>query len=242
MCSQSFQNFQDLPNHVKASHGLNTDKVLECVPCRIVFMNQAALAEHNCEAHCFKCNFCAKSFVGNGQEDYKRLLNHLIACHKPKPKDCVTCDRTVASASRSIEGFEIFVDHLTEHSTGKPAPSFPCSHCGLHFKTDLELSRHDVSNHRFKCGVCHGPKVFKTLQGLQSHTNQIHGIIQPRNNACPTCSTVIPQIDAFVTHVLGHGLRMTTCELCSHNKSRFYAPEEHRSRHMQVCHAKLFKT
>jgi hypothetical protein len=234
MCEETLQNLQDLPTHLQTSHGLKIEKVLECSSCQTVFTSYADFNDHNNEVHTNKCNFCEKKFLG--KKGFKQLRPHLISCHMPKV--CITCLTTSEGARQSHTTLQIFVDHLTEHY-GTEVPIFKCSKCDQGFMTSSGLRQHFDGNHGHRCRLCHGSKVYKNEEALESHISQVHGISKPKNSTCRTCLTVVPSIVDFVTHVLGHGLQLTTCKFCSYNKSKFYAPVEHLPWHMRVIHPQL---
>jgi len=245
LCPEIFQEFQDLPKHLKSSHSLNTSEVFECSTCRTVFLNKSGLTQHSSQVHgiyeVLKCQFCTASFR---YWDGQHLLHaHLAKCHLIK--SCATCKELNDDAG-STTGFATFVAHLTEHlvtpkTTPKVEfPEFECNLCQKRFQNNIQKQNHIMNQHKLQCCWCHGTSSFQSKNGLMTHITLIHGIRMPDNNgACPKCSKVVNSVAGFVDHFLGHGVELTTCKLCSHSKNKFYAPEEHRPYHMKMFHGNL---
>ncbi|KAK7925421.1 hypothetical protein WMY93_007731 [Mugilogobius chulae] len=206
LCSKIFQNSSNLNRHVR-SHG---DKLFKCDDCDKLFSRKESLKQHISYKHSktmpdleykYKCNTCEKSF---------RLENAL------KFHNCRTDDKT-----------------------------FQCDICSRFFSTNSNLSKHKKKHgdKLFSCEICN--KMFYRKDVMQEHHRR-HGVgakntkredleanseentkYRKEPSPCPICGKVFSCRSNMNKHLLTHGDKKYTCEICGRKFFRVDVLRDH---------------
>ncbi|XP_033955752.1 PR domain zinc finger protein 15 isoform X1 [Pseudochaenichthys georgianus] len=210
LCSKVFQNSSNLNRHVR-SHG---DKLFKCDECDKLFSRKESLKQHISYKHSknmpdhdykYKCNTCEKSF---------RLENAL------KFHNCRTDDKT-----------------------------FQCDICSRFFSTNSNLSKHKKKHGEklYSCEICN--KMFYRKDVMQEHHRR-HGVGErggPKHmkreeleangeegtryrkepSPCPICGKVFSCRSNMNKHLLTHGDKKYTCEICARKFFRVDVLRDH---------------
>ncbi|MEQ2254319.1 hypothetical protein ILYODFUR_002553 [Ilyodon furcidens] len=206
LCSKVFQNSSNLNRHIR-SHG---DKLFKCDECDKLFSRKESLKQHISYKHSknvpdqeykYKCNTCEKSF---------RLENAL------KFHNCRTDDKT-----------------------------FQCDICSRFFSTNSNLSKHKKKHGEklYSCEICN--KMFYRKDVMQEHhrrhsvgpkqlkkeeleTNGEEGTkYRKEPSPCPICSKVFSCRSNMNKHLLTHGDKKYTCEICGRKFFRVDVLRDH---------------
>uniref|UniRef100_A0A8C5FZE3 PR/SET domain 15 n=1 Tax=Gouania willdenowi TaxID=441366 RepID=A0A8C5FZE3_GOUWI len=204
LCSKVFQNSSNLNRHVR-SHG---DKLFKCDECDKLFSRKESLKQHISYKHSknmtdqdykYKCNTCEKSF---------RLENAL------KFHNCRTDDKT-----------------------------FQCDICSRFFSTNSNLSKHKKKHGEklYSCEICN--KMFYRKDVMQEHHRR-HGVghmkreeleangeegtkYRKEPSPCPICGKVFSCRSNMNKHLLTHGDKKYTCEICGRKFFRVDVLRDH---------------
>ncbi|XP_010792038.1 PR domain zinc finger protein 15 [Notothenia coriiceps] len=206
LCSKVFQNSSNLNRHVR-SHG---DKLFKCDECDKLFSRKESLKQHISYKHSknmpdhdykYKCNTCEKSF---------RLENAL------KFHNCRTDDKT-----------------------------FQCDICSRFFSTNSNLSKHKKKHGEklYSCEICN--KMFYRKDVMQEHHRR-HGVgpkhmkreeleangeegtrYRKEPSPCPICGKVFSCRSNMNKHLLTHGDKKYTCEICARKFFRVDVLRDH---------------
>ncbi|XP_034034909.1 PR domain zinc finger protein 15 [Thalassophryne amazonica] len=206
LCNKVFQNSSNLNRHVR-SHG---DKLFKCDECDKLFSRKESLKQHISYKHSknmsdvdykYKCNTCEKSF---------RLENAL------KFHNCRTDDKT-----------------------------FQCNICSRFFSTNSNLSKHKKKHGEklYSCEVCN--KMFYRKDVMQEHHRR-HGMgpkqmkreeleangeegtkYRKEPSPCPICGKVFSCRSNMNKHLLTHGDKKYTCEICGRKFFRVDVLRDH---------------
>ncbi|XP_023818449.1 PR domain zinc finger protein 15 isoform X2 [Oryzias latipes] len=206
LCSKIFQNSSNLNRHIR-SHG---DKLFKCDECDKLFSRKESLKQHISYKHSknvpdkeyrYKCNTCEKSF---------RLENAL------KFHNCRTDDKT-----------------------------FQCDICSRFFSTNSNLSKHKKKHGEklYSCEICN--KMFYRKDVMQEHhrrhsvgpkhmkreeldTNGEEGTkYRKEPSPCPICGKVFSCRSNMNKHLLTHGDKKYTCEICGRKFFRVDVLRDH---------------
>uniref|UniRef100_A0A3Q2X057 PR/SET domain 15 n=1 Tax=Haplochromis burtoni TaxID=8153 RepID=A0A3Q2X057_HAPBU len=205
-CNKIFQNSSNLNRHIR-SHG---DKLFKCDECDKLFSRKESLKQHISYKHSknvpdqeykYKCNTCEKSF---------RLENAL------KFHNCRTDDKT-----------------------------FQCDICSRFFSTNSNLSKHKKKHGEklYSCEICN--KMFYRKDVMQEHHRR-HGLgpkhmkreeleangeegtkYRKEPSPCPICSKVFSCRSNMNKHLLTHGDKKYTCEICGRKFFRVDVLRDH---------------
>uniref|UniRef100_A0A669EZA3 PR/SET domain 15 n=1 Tax=Oreochromis niloticus TaxID=8128 RepID=A0A669EZA3_ORENI len=205
-CNKVFQNSSNLNRHIR-SHG---DKLFKCDECDKLFSRKESLKQHISYKHSknvpdqeykYKCNTCEKSF---------RLENAL------KFHNCRTDDKT-----------------------------FQCDICSRFFSTNSNLSKHKKKHGEklYSCEICN--KMFYRKDVMQEHHRR-HGLgpkhmkreeleangeegtkYRKEPSPCPICSKVFSCRSNMNKHLLTHGDKKYTCEICGRKFFRVDVLRDH---------------
>ncbi|XP_040038684.2 PR domain zinc finger protein 15 isoform X1 [Gasterosteus aculeatus] len=206
LCNKVFQNSSNLNRHVR-SHG---DKLFKCDECDKLFSRKESLKQHISYKHSknlpdqdykYKCNTCEKSF---------RLENAL------KFHNCRTDDKT-----------------------------FQCDICSRFFSTNSNLSKHKKKHGEklYSCEICN--KMFYRKDVMQEHHRR-HGVgpkhmkreeleangeegtrYRKEPSPCPICGKVFSCRSNMNKHLLTHGDKKYTCEICARKFFRVDVLRDH---------------
>ncbi|RVE63461.1 hypothetical protein OJAV_G00136510 [Oryzias javanicus] len=206
LCNKIFQNSSNLNRHIR-SHG---DKLFKCDECDKLFSRKESLKQHISYKHSknvpdqeyrYKCNTCEKSF---------RLENAL------KFHNCRTDDKT-----------------------------FQCDICSRFFSTNSNLSKHKKKHGEklYSCEICN--KMFYRKDVMQEHhrrhsvgpkhmkreeldTNGEEGSkYRKEPSPCPICGKVFSCRSNMNKHLLTHGDKKYTCEICGRKFFRVDVLRDH---------------
>uniref|UniRef100_H2MAX7 PR/SET domain 15 n=1 Tax=Oryzias latipes TaxID=8090 RepID=H2MAX7_ORYLA len=214
LCSKIFQNSSNLNRHIR-SHGWCRrsavgDKLFKCDECDKLFSRKESLKQHISYKHSknvpdkeyrYKCNTCEKSF---------RLENAL------KFHNCRTDDKT-----------------------------FQCDICSRFFSTNSNLSKHKKKHGEklYSCEICN--KMFYRKDVMQEHhrrhsvgpkhmkreeldTNGEEGTkYRKEPSPCPICGKVFSCRSNMNKHLLTHGDKKYTCEICGRKFFRVDVLRDH---------------
>uniref|UniRef100_A0A3B3QC11 PR/SET domain 15 n=1 Tax=Paramormyrops kingsleyae TaxID=1676925 RepID=A0A3B3QC11_9TELE len=206
LCNKVFQNSSNLNRHVR-SHG---DKLFKCDECDKMFSRKESLKQHISYKHSknesdmeyrYKCGTCEKSF---------RVENALMF------HNCRTDDKT-----------------------------FQCEICSRFFSTNSNLSKHKKKHGEklYACEICN--KMFYRKDVKQDH--QKRHIVGPKHmkkeemetngeegtkyrkepSACPICEKVFSCRSNMNKHLLTHGDKKYTCEICGRKFFRVDVLRDH---------------
>ncbi|KAM3869108.1 PR domain zinc finger protein 15 [Diretmus argenteus] len=206
LCNKVFQNSSNLNRHIR-SHG---DKLFKCDECDKLFSRKESLKQHISYKHSktasdmeykHKCNTCEKSF---------RLENAL------KFHNCRTDDKT-----------------------------FQCDICSRFFSTNSNLSKHKKKHGEklYSCEICN--KMFYRKDVMQEHHRR-HGVgpkhmkkeeqeangeegtkYRKEPSPCPICGKVFSCRSNMNKHLLTHGDKKYTCEICGRKFFRVDVLRDH---------------
>ncbi|KAM4547041.1 PR domain zinc finger protein 15 [Fundulus diaphanus] len=206
LCSKVFQNSSNLNRHIR-SHG---DKLFKCDECDKLFSRKESLKQHISYKHSknapdqeykYKCNTCEKSF---------RLENAL------KFHNCRTDDKT-----------------------------FQCDICSRFFSTNSNLSKHKKKHGEklYSCEICN--KMFYRKDVMQEHHRR-HSVgpkqmkkeeleangeegtkYRKEPSPCPICGKVFSCRSNMNKHLLTHGDKKYTCEICGRKFFRVDVLRDH---------------
>uniref|UniRef100_A0A8C5BU86 PR/SET domain 15 n=1 Tax=Gadus morhua TaxID=8049 RepID=A0A8C5BU86_GADMO len=216
LCSKVFQNSSNLNRHIRsheqdpfccASPG---DKLYKCDECDKLFSRKESLKQHISYKHSknmpdvdykYICNMCDKSF---------RLENAL------KFHNCRTDDKT-----------------------------FQCDICSRFFSTNSNLSKHKKKHGEklYSCQICN--KMFYRKDVMQEHHRR-HGMgpkhmkreelevsgeeatkYRKEPSPCPVCGKVFSCRSNMNKHLLTHGDKKYTCEICGRKFFRVDVLRDH---------------
>ncbi|XP_054610741.1 PR domain zinc finger protein 15 isoform X2 [Dunckerocampus dactyliophorus] len=206
LCNKVFQNSSNLNRHIR-SHG---DKLFKCDECDKLFSRKESLKQHISYKHSknapdleykYKCNTCDKSF---------RLENAL------KFHNCRTDDKT-----------------------------FQCDICSRFFSTNSNLSKHKKKHGEklYSCEICN--KMFYRKDVMQEHHRR-HSVgpkhmkreeleangeeatkYRKEPSPCPICGKVFSCRSNMNKHLLTHGDKKYTCEICGRKFFRVDVLRDH---------------
>ncbi|XP_026864488.2 PR domain zinc finger protein 15 [Electrophorus electricus] len=216
LCNKVFQNSSNLNRHIR-SHG---DKLFKCDECDKMFSRKESLKQHISYKHSknepdveyrYKCSTCEKSF---------RVENAL------KFHNCRTDDKT-----------------------------FQCEICSRFFSTNSNLSKHKKKHgdKLYACQIC--SKMFYRKDVMQDHQRR-HGMgsknmkreeheangeeangeeangeeatkYRKEPSACPICGKVFSCRSNMNKHLLTHGDKKYTCEICGRKFFRVDVLRDH---------------
>ncbi|XP_077335981.1 PR domain zinc finger protein 15 isoform X2 [Lithobates pipiens] len=206
VCSKVFRNSSNLSRHIR-SHG---DKLFKCEECSKLFSRKESLKQH---------------------VSYKHSKNESDAEYRYR---CAICEK-----SFRLEAF------LEFHNCRTDDKSFQCEMCYRFFSTNSNLSKHKKKHgeKKFACEVCN--KLFyrrdvmlehqrRHLEGVrrvkresiqQATDNSIKYRKEP--SACPVCGKMFSCRSNMNKHLLTHGDKKYTCEICGRKFFRVDVLRDH---------------
>ncbi|XP_056653035.1 PR domain zinc finger protein 15 isoform X2 [Monodelphis domestica] len=206
ICSKIFQNSSNLSRHVR-SHG---DKLFKCEECAKLFSRKESLKQH---------------------VSYKHSRNEIDSEYRYR---CGTCEK-----SFRIESALEFHNCRTDEKT------FQCEMCFRFFSTNSNLSKHKKKHgdKKFACEVCN--KMFYRKDVMLDHQRRhLEGVRRVKReefeasgetvvrykkepSGCPVCGKVFSCRSNMNKHLLTHGDKKYTCEICGRKFFRVDVLRDH---------------
>uniref|UniRef100_F6PL82 PR domain zinc finger protein 15 n=2 Tax=Equus caballus TaxID=9796 RepID=F6PL82_HORSE len=206
ICSKIFQNSSNLSRHVR-SHG---DKLFKCEECAKLFSRKESLKQH---------------------VSYKHSRNEVDGEYRYR---CGTCEKTFRIESA-----------LEFHNCRTDDKTFQCEMCFRFFSTNSNLSKHKKKHgdKKFACEVCN--KMFYRKDVMLDHQRRhLEGVrrvkredLEPSGenpvrykkepSGCPVCGKVFSCRSNMNKHLLTHGDKKYTCEICGRKFFRVDVLRDH---------------
>ncbi|KYO22870.1 PR domain zinc finger protein 15 isoform A [Alligator mississippiensis] len=206
ICSKVFQNSSNLSRHIR-SHG---DKLFKCEECAKLFSRKESLKQH---------------------VSYKHSRNEVDSEYRFK---CATCEKAFRIESA-----------LEFHNCRTDDKTFQCEMCFRFFSTNSNLSKHKKKHgdKKFSCEICN--KMFyrkdvmldhqrRHLEGVRrvkredfEHSTENLVRYKKEPSGCPVCGKVFSCRSNMNKHLLTHGDKKYTCEICGRKFFRVDVLRDH---------------
>ncbi|XP_066835268.1 PR domain zinc finger protein 15 isoform X6 [Anser cygnoides] len=206
ICSKIFQNSSNLSRHIR-SHG---DKLFKCEECAKLFSRKESLKQH---------------------VSYKHSRNEVDNEYRYK---CTTCEKAFRIESA-----------LEFHNCRTDDKTFQCEMCFRFFSTNSNLSKHKKKHgdKKFACEICN--KMFyrkdvmldhqrRHLEGVRrvkredfEHSTENMVRYKKEPSGCPVCGKVFSCRSNMNKHLLTHGDKKYTCEICGRKFFRVDVLRDH---------------
>ncbi|NWH59727.1 PRD15 protein, partial [Geococcyx californianus] len=206
ICSKIFQNSSNLSRHIR-SHG---DKLFKCEECAKLFSRKESLKQH---------------------VSYKHSRNEVDSEYRYK---CSTCEKAFRIESA-----------LEFHNCRTDDKTFQCEMCFRFFSTNSNLSKHKKKHgdKKFACEICN--KMFyrkdvmldhqrRHLEGVRrvkredfEHSTENMVRYKKEPSGCPVCGKVFSCRSNMNKHLLTHGDKKYTCEICGRKFFRVDVLRDH---------------
>ncbi|XP_073524584.1 PR domain zinc finger protein 15 isoform X6 [Phyllobates terribilis] len=207
ICSKVFRNSSNLSRHVR-SHG---DKLFKCEDCLKLFSRKESLKQH---------------------VSYKHSRNEVDTDYRFR---CATCEKAFR-----VEAF------LEFHNCRTDDKSFQCEMCYRLFSTNSNLSKHKKKHgeKKFACEICN--KLFYRRDVmLEHHRRHLEGVRRVKRESsiqqatdhslkykkepsgCPVCGKMFSCRSNMNKHLLTHGDKKYTCEICGRRFFRVDVLRDH---------------
>ncbi|XP_074458651.1 PR domain zinc finger protein 15 isoform X10 [Larus michahellis] len=206
ICSKIFQNSSNLSRHIR-SHG---DKLFKCEECAKLFSRKESLKQH---------------------VSYKHSRNEVDSEYRYK---CTTCEKAFRIESA-----------LEFHNCRTDDKTFQCEMCFRFFSTNSNLSKHKKKHgdKKFACEICN--KMFyrkdvmldhqrRHLEGVRrvkredfEHSTENMVRYKKEPSGCPVCGKVFSCRSNMNKHLLTHGDKKYTCEICGRKFFRVDVLRDH---------------
>ncbi|XP_074955555.1 PR domain zinc finger protein 15 isoform X8 [Phalacrocorax aristotelis] len=206
ICSKIFQNSSNLSRHIR-SHG---DKLFKCEECAKLFSRKESLKQH---------------------VSYKHSRNEVDSEYRYK---CTTCEKAFRIESA-----------LEFHNCRTDDKTFQCEMCFRFFSTNSNLSKHKKKHgdKKFACEICN--KMFyrkdvmldhqrRHLEGVRrvkredfDHSTENMVRYKKEPSGCPVCGKVFSCRSNMNKHLLTHGDKKYTCEICGRKFFRVDVLRDH---------------
>ncbi|NXE04935.1 PRD15 protein, partial [Lophotis ruficrista] len=206
ICSKIFQNSSNLSRHIR-SHG---DKLFKCEECAKLFSRKESLKQH---------------------VSYKHSRNEVDSEYRYK---CATCEKAFRIESA-----------LEFHNCRTDDKTFQCEMCFRFFSTNSNLSKHKKKHgdKKFACEICN--KMFyrkdvmldhqrRHLEGVRrvkredfEHSTENMVRYKKEPSGCPVCGKVFSCRSNMNKHLLTHGDKKYTCEICGRKFFRVDVLRDH---------------
>ncbi|XP_063496647.1 PR domain zinc finger protein 15 isoform X4 [Symphalangus syndactylus] len=226
ICSKIFQNSSNLSRHVR-SHG---DKLFKCEECAKLFSRKESLKQH---------------------VSYKHSRNEVDGEYRYR---CGTCEKTFRIES-ALEFHNCRTGLIAHPGEGGPGGSrlrdlpddktFQCEMCFRFFSTNSNLSKHKKKHgdKKFACEVC--SKMFYRKDVMLDHQRRhLEGVRRVKRedleaggenlvrykkepSGCPVCGKVFSCRSNMNKHLLTHGDKKYTCEICGRKFFRVDVLRDH---------------
>uniref|UniRef100_A0A8C5WPG1 PR domain zinc finger protein 15 n=1 Tax=Laticauda laticaudata TaxID=8630 RepID=A0A8C5WPG1_LATLA len=206
ICSKMFQNSSNLSRHIR-SHG---DKLFKCEECAKLFSRKESLKQH---------------------VSYKHSRNEVNSEYRYR---CATCEKAFRIESA-----------LEFHNCRTDDKTFQCEMCFRFFSTNSNLSKHKKKHgdKKFACEICN--KLFYRKDVMLDHQRRhLEGVRRVKreefeHNAenmvrykkepsrCPVCGKIFSCRSNMNKHLLTHGDKKYTCEICGRKFFRVDVLRDH---------------
>ncbi|XP_028583081.2 PR domain zinc finger protein 15 isoform X1 [Podarcis muralis] len=206
ICSKMFQNSSNLSRHIR-SHG---DKLFKCEECAKLFSRKESLKQH---------------------VSYKHSRNEVDNEYRYK---CATCEKAFRIESA-----------LEFHNCRTDDKTFQCEMCFRFFSTNSNLSKHKKKHgdKKFACEICN--KLFyrkdvmldhqrRHLEGVRrvkredfEHSTENMVRYKKEPSGCPVCGKIFSCRSNMNKHLLTHGDKKYTCEICGRKFFRVDVLRDH---------------
>ncbi|KFP03517.1 PR domain zinc finger protein 15 [Calypte anna] len=206
ICSKIFQNSSNLSRHIR-SHG---DKLFKCEECAKLFSRKESLKQH---------------------VSYKHSRNEVDSEYRYK---CTTCEKAFRIESA-----------LEFHNCRTDDKTFQCEMCFRFFSTNSNLSKHKKKHgdKKFACEIC--SKMFyrkdvmldhqrRHLEGVRrvkredfEHSTETMVRYKKEPSGCPVCGKIFSCRSNMNKHLLTHGDKKYTCEICGRKFFRVDVLRDH---------------
>ncbi|XP_062455153.1 PR domain zinc finger protein 15 isoform X4 [Rhea pennata] len=213
ICSKIFQNSSNLSRHIR-SHG---DKLFKCEECAKLFSRKESLKQH---------------------VSYKHSRNEVDSEYRYK---CTTCEKAFRIESA-----------LEFHNCRTDDKTFQCEMCFRFFSTNSNLSKHKKKHgdKKFACEICN--KMFyrkdvmldhqrRHLEGVRrvkredfEHSTENMVRYKKEPSGCPVCGKVFSCRSNMNKHLLTHGDKKYTCEICGRKFFRVDVLRDHIHVHFKL--------
>ncbi|XP_062831197.1 PR domain zinc finger protein 15 isoform X1 [Anolis carolinensis] len=206
ICSKMFQNSSNLSRHIR-SHG---DKLFKCEECAKLFSRKESLKQH---------------------VSYKHSRNEVDNEYRYR---CPTCEKAFRIESA-----------LEFHNCRTDDKTFQCEMCFRFFSTNSNLSKHKKKHgeKKFACEICN--KLFyrkdvmldhqrRHLEGVRrvkredfEHNTENMVRYKKEPSGCPVCGKIFSCRSNMNKHLLTHGDKKYTCEICGRKFFRVDVLRDH---------------
>ncbi|XP_071884633.1 PR domain zinc finger protein 15 isoform X2 [Anas platyrhynchos] len=217
ICSKIFQNSSNLSRHIR-SHG---DKLFKCEECAKLFSRKESLKQHVSYKH------SRNEVSGNDS----RASSEVDSEYRYK---CTTCEKAFRIESA-----------LEFHNCRTDDKTFQCEMCFRFFSTNSNLSKHKKKHgdKKFACEICN--KMFyrkdvmldhqrRHLEGVRrvkredfEHSTENMVRYKKEPSGCPVCGKVFSCRSNMNKHLLTHGDKKYTCEICGRKFFRVDVLRDH---------------
>ncbi|XP_048349686.1 PR domain zinc finger protein 15 isoform X5 [Sphaerodactylus townsendi] len=206
ICSKMFQNSSNLSRHIR-SHG---DKLFKCEECAKLFSRKESLKQH---------------------VSYKHSRNEVDSEYRYR---CATCEKAFRIESA-----------LEFHNCRTDDKTFQCEMCFRFFSTNSNLSKHKKKHgdKKFACEICN--KLFYRKDVMLDHQRRhLEGVRRVKRedfehntdnlvrykkepSGCPVCGKIFSCRSNMNKHLLTHGDKKYTCEICGRKFFRVDVLRDH---------------
>uniref|UniRef100_A0A8D2LGX4 PR domain zinc finger protein 15 n=1 Tax=Varanus komodoensis TaxID=61221 RepID=A0A8D2LGX4_VARKO len=211
ICSKMFQNSSNLSRHIRSHGGHHySDKLFKCEECAKLFSRKESLKQH---------------------VSYKHSRNEVDNEYRFR---CTTCEKAFRIESA-----------LEFHNCRTDDKTFQCEMCFRFFSTNSNLSKHKKKHgdKKFACEICN--KLFyrkdvmldhqrRHLEGVRrvkredfEHSTENMVRYKKEPSACPVCGKIFSCRSNMNKHLLTHGDKKYTCEICGRKFFRVDVLRDH---------------
>uniref|UniRef100_A0A4W3ITZ6 PR/SET domain 15 n=1 Tax=Callorhinchus milii TaxID=7868 RepID=A0A4W3ITZ6_CALMI len=210
LCSKIFNNSSNLKRHIR-SHG---DKLYKCDECEKEFSRKESLKQH---------------------VSYKHSRNEVDEIYMYQ---CSTC----------LKAFRIRTA-LEFHNCRTDDKTFQCDMCFRFFSTNSNLSKHKKKHgdKKFSCDTCgkmfyrkdvmldHQRRHSEGVKRVKKEESEMNGVVKYKKepSGCPVCGKIFSCRSNMNKHLLTHGDKKYTCEICGRKFYRVDVLRDHTHVHFK---------
>ncbi|XP_060689815.1 PR domain zinc finger protein 15 isoform X2 [Hemiscyllium ocellatum] len=225
----------------KILRGLGDQRVYQCHLCNKFFNNSSNLKRH-IRSHgdkLYKCDECEKEFSRK-----ESLKQHVSYKHSRNEVD----DSYLFQCNTCLKAFRIRTA-LEFHNCRTDDKTFQCDMCFRFFSTNSNLSKHKKKHgdKKFSCDTC-GKMFYRKdvmLDHQRRHTeggkrakkdeSETNGMVKYKKepSGCPVCGKVFSCRSNMNKHLLTHGDKKYTCEICGRKFYRVDVLRDHTHVHFK---------